>query len=84
MHLNDFSLAWFRCALGRFGDWDFSARWLFAVGALGDRCRGLQEGGGLMASKELKSEFEVPPHMKVRIVATGNRKLCEEMEHIHE
>ena len=37
-----------------------------------------------MASKELKSEFEVPPHMKVRIVATGNRKLCEEMEHIHE
>ena len=31
-----------------------------------------------------KSEFEVPPRTKVRIVATVDRKLCEEMELIHE
>ena len=35
-------------------------------------------------SKELKSEFEVPPHTKVRVVATVDRKLCEEMERIHD
>jgi hypothetical protein len=29
------------------------------------------------------SEFEVPPHTKVRVVATVDRKLCEEMERIH-
>ncbi len=34
--------------------------------------------------KELKSEFEVPPHTKVRVVATVDRKLCEEMERIHD
>ena len=28
-------------------------------------------------------EFEVPPHTKVRVVATVDRKLCEEMERIH-
>jgi hypothetical protein len=28
-------------------------------------------------------EFEVPPHTKVRVVATVERKLCEEMERIH-
>ena len=39
---------------------------------------------GERVSKELKSEFEVPPHTKVRVVATVDRKLCEEMEHIHE
>jgi hypothetical protein len=32
----------------------------------------------------LKSEFEVPPHTKVHVIATVDRKLCEEMEHIHE
>ena len=36
-----------------------------------------------MSKKELKSEFEVPPHTKVRVVATVDRKLCEEMECIH-
>lgn len=35
-------------------------------------------------SKNHKSEFEVPPHTKVRIVATVDRKLCEEMELIHD
>jgi hypothetical protein len=30
-----------------------------------------------------RSEFEVPPHTKVRVVATVDRKLCEEMERIH-
>ncbi len=34
--------------------------------------------------KNLKCEFEVPPHTKVRVVATVDKKLCEEMEHIHE
>ena len=29
-------------------------------------------------------EFEVPPHTKVRVVATVDRKLCEQMERIHE
>ncbi len=33
--------------------------------------------------KNLRSEFEVPPHTKVRVVATVEKKLCEEMEHIH-
>lgn len=28
-------------------------------------------------------EFEVPPHTKVRVVATVEKKLCEEMELIH-
>ncbi len=41
-------------------------------------------GGALVLSKkEPKSEFEVPPHTKVRVVATVDRKLCEEMELIH-
>ena len=35
-------------------------------------------------NKDHKSEFEVPPHTKVRIVATVDRKLCEEMELIHD
>ena len=29
------------------------------------------------------SEFEVPPNTKVRVVATVDRKLCEEMQLIH-
>ena len=28
-------------------------------------------------------EFEVPPNTKIRIVATIDRKLCEEMQRIH-
>jgi len=35
-------------------------------------------------SKNHKSEFEVPPNTKVRIVATIDRKLCEEIEIIHD
>ncbi len=35
------------------------------------------------ALKEIKCEFEIPPHTKVRVVATVDKKLCEEMEHIH-
>ena len=35
-------------------------------------------------SKNHKSEFEVPPHTKVRVVATVDKSLCEEMERIHE
>ena len=35
-------------------------------------------------SKNHESEFEVPPHTKVRIVATVDRQLCENMELIHE
>lgn len=35
-------------------------------------------------SKNHKSDFEVPPHTKVRIVATVDRDLCEDMERIHE
>ena len=34
--------------------------------------------------KEKKSEFEVPPHTRVRVVATVEKRLCEEMELIHE
>ena len=34
--------------------------------------------------REKKSEFEVPPHTRVRVVATVEKKLCEEMELIHE
>jgi len=33
--------------------------------------------------KEIKSEFEVAPNTKIRVVATVDRKLCEEMELIH-
>jgi hypothetical protein len=29
------------------------------------------------------SEFEIPPNTKVRVVATIDRKLCEEMQLIH-
>jgi hypothetical protein len=35
-------------------------------------------------NENLKSEFEVPPNTKVRVVATVDRKLCEEMKQIHE
>ena len=35
-------------------------------------------------SRNHESEFEVPPHTKIRIVATVDRRLCEEMELIHE
>jgi hypothetical protein len=38
--------------------------------------------GGVRKSV-FRCEFEVPPHTKVRVVATVDRKLCEEMEHIH-
>ena len=31
-----------------------------------------------------KSEFEVPPNTKVRVVATVEKRLCEEMALIHE
>jgi len=34
--------------------------------------------------RETKSDFEVPPHTRVRVVATVEKKLCEEMELIHE
>ena len=37
-----------------------------------------------MNDGNLKSEFEVPPNTKVRVVATVDRKLCEEMKQIHE
>ena len=37
-----------------------------------------------MNDENLKSEFEVPPNTKVRVVATVDRKLCEEMKQIHE
>jgi hypothetical protein len=30
-----------------------------------------------------RCEFEVPPHTKVRVVATVDRRLCEEIERIH-
>jgi hypothetical protein len=39
---------------------------------------------GIFMSKELKCEFEIPPHTKVHVVATMDKKLCEEMENIHE
>jgi hypothetical protein len=35
-------------------------------------------------SKELKCEFEVPPHTKVRVVAVVDSRLKDEMELIHE
>jgi hypothetical protein len=35
-------------------------------------------------SKNHKCEFEVPPHTKVRVVATVDRDLCQMMELIHE
>jgi len=34
--------------------------------------------------REKKSDFEVPPHTRVRVVATIEKKLCGEMELIHE
>jgi hypothetical protein len=34
--------------------------------------------------KNRKSEFEVPPRTKIRIVATVDRELCEDLERIHE
>jgi hypothetical protein len=34
--------------------------------------------------KSRKCEFEVPPHTKVRVVATVEKRLCAEMELIHE
>ncbi len=34
-------------------------------------------------SRRFQCEFEVPPHTKIRVVATVDRKLCEEMQHIH-
>ena len=36
-----------------------------------------------MRKSVFKCEFEVPPHTKVRVVATVDRRLCEEMERIH-
>jgi len=35
-------------------------------------------------SKNHKSEFEVPPHTKIRIAATVDKILLEEMELVHE
>jgi hypothetical protein len=35
-------------------------------------------------SKNHKCEFEVPSHTKVRVVATVDRLLCQQMELIHE
>ncbi len=34
-------------------------------------------------SRGFLCEFEVPPHTKIRVVATVDRKLCEEMQRIH-
>ncbi len=34
-------------------------------------------------SRRFLCEFEVPPHTKIRVVATVDRKLCEEMQRIH-
>jgi len=31
-----------------------------------------------------RSEFEVPPHTRVRVVVTVEKRLCEEIELIHE
>jgi hypothetical protein len=42
------------------------------------------QGKKVKVSKNHKSEFEVPPQTKVRIVATVDRKLCDDMELIHE
>jgi hypothetical protein len=47
-------------------------------------CRARKQNGCNTLSKNRKSEFEVPPHTKVRIVATIDRKLCEEIELIHD
>jgi len=33
--------------------------------------------------KNLKSEFEVAPNTKIRIVATVDQKLCDEIKRIH-
>ncbi len=33
---------------------------------------------------EHKSDFEVPPRSKIRLVATVDKLLCEEIERIHE
>ena len=33
---------------------------------------------------EHKSEFEVPPRSKIRVVATVEKTLCEEIERIHD
>ena len=35
------------------------------------------------AMSGFRSEFEVPPNTKVRVVATVDRKICEEMQLIH-
>jgi len=35
------------------------------------------------AERKFICELEVPPHTKVRVIATVDRKLCEEMELIH-
>jgi hypothetical protein len=40
------------------------------------RTGGVRKGG-------FRCEFEFPPHTKVRVVATVDRRLCEEMERIH-
>jgi hypothetical protein len=33
---------------------------------------------------EFEEDFEVPPHTKVRVAATEDKKLCREMQLIHE
>jgi len=33
---------------------------------------------------ERKSDFEIPPRSKIRLVATVDKHLCEEIERIHE
>lgn len=33
---------------------------------------------------EHKNEFEIPPRTKIRVVATIEKTLCEEIERIHE
>ena len=43
-----------------------------------------ERGEHKVNDENLKSEFEVPPNTKVRVVATVDRKLCEEMKQIHE
>jgi hypothetical protein len=40
--------------------------------------------GGYGLIKSHKCEFEIPPHTKVRVVATVEKRLCGEMELIHE
>jgi len=34
-------------------------------------------------SKDHESDFENPPHTKIRVVATVDKALCAEMERIH-